>query len=158
MPDLSILCVNAHEPNFVMWTWRTFAAAGFLKIDIISVKDMVNKLTVCCIGGTRIRELWIAGHAGSRGQYIGADALTLETVENFRPDLARLAPLFSSGLPCPMVTLCGCNVGNNVQLELALQGIWQVSVRAYTEMQYAVLPGFQGRASVAEPLRRGPRS
>lgn len=148
--DLSIMCVSWNKPDLAMRAWRHLAGWGFQKIEILGVDDMVQKLLSRTRGGLKIRELWIVGHGGKLGQYIGADPLTPATVESHRPALTRLRPLFT---PDAMLTLCGCHVGYAYKLQLALVSILGIAVRAFTGKQYGVTPGFEGRESIYRPLR-----
>jgi hypothetical protein len=165
MAALSVLCISADKPDFIMDAWRCYCVPGFIMQDVISVSDMVTKLQRRCTGGRQIGELWIVGHGGARGQYIGADALTAENVDKFEPELSRVTPLFDHwATPPPLVTMCGCHVGHAAKLLLALQSIFHVSVRGFTGIQSPMVVcgqmprRFKGREEMVEPLRSGSAS
>lgn len=148
---LSIMCVSWDQPDLAMKAWRYLAGWGFEKVEVLSVSDMVQKLLARTRQGQKIRQLWIVGHGHRTGQFIGADPLTLATVEAHRSELARLRPIFT---PDAMLTLCGCHVAYAYRLQVTLVEILGIAVRAFTGEQYGILPGFEGRESIVRPLRR----
>ncbi len=154
----NICCVSWNDPtNSIMRRWREHVPAGFIALDILSVKDMADKLSFCCTTGITIGQLWIVGHGGPLGQYIGQDEVTLGRIEIFQSDLSRLVCLFNKcASPPPMVTMCGCKVGRNFQLLLALENILHVAVRGYFDITDPYLQ-LQGHSQTAEPLSRDPR-
>jgi hypothetical protein len=139
MADIDIYCVADHEPDVVMWV---DAMLSWGEIDITSVSDMVQKVKRQCGRNHKIRELRIFGHGNTYGQFIGRDWIDSDSIRSYRGELVKLYGLFGRE---GMLTLAGCQVGQNSDLLLKFGDILNVPVRAFEANQRPVMPGDEGR-------------
>jgi hypothetical protein len=125
--DLSVIILNVENP---------FAIA------VKNISDMVTKVVLACNNaGKEIGELNLDGHGDPFGQYIGSDWLSEESLPRHRSNLLRLAPLFGKG---GLLTMRGCEQGQNGHFLLAISDLLNVPVRGFTALQRPIVPGAQG--------------
>lgn len=110
-------------------------------VGVQNVRDMVSKILKMTSQGDRIRELRIVGHGNESGQYIGADWISLDTIDIYRSQLVRIAPFFALKAN---VIMGGCRMGRNGGLLLKLSEIFNVPVSGFTAFQRPALPGDEG--------------
>jgi hypothetical protein len=142
MSNIDVYCVSDDHPDIVMWIDSALTPRD---IPIRNVSDMVSKL-VARFGteagkGDRINELRIVGHGNAFGQYIGSDWIDCDTIKKFRSEFCKLMPLFCSP---GLITLGGCQVGQNGGLLLQLSDMTNVAVRAFSASQRPLVPGDEG--------------
>lgn len=111
-----------------------------LALSVANVDDMVNQVVLAC-KSTKLGELTLVGHGNAFGQDIGSDWVDNKTLESFRSSLKRLVPLFGSD---GLVTMGGCEQGQNGSFLLAISDMLDVPVRGFTAYQRALYPGNQG--------------
>jgi hypothetical protein len=140
MGDVDIYCIGKTED----FDFTTFAANVVhpLALSIGSVADMANQVVLACkSAAAKLAELTIVGHGDPLGQYIGGDWVDKGSLGSFRTGLVRLQPLFGRD---GLVTLGGCEQGQNGAFLLALSDMLNVPVRGFTAYQRALWPGNQG--------------
>ena len=136
--SIDIYCIGKGEDFDIV----TFLANVFhpLALTFGTAADMVKQVVLSCNKG-QLGELTIVGHGNPEGQYFGTDWVDNDSLESFRKDLVRLNPLFGRD---GLVTLAGCEQGQNGSFLLALSDMLDVPVRGFTAYQRPVFPGNQG--------------
>jgi hypothetical protein len=111
-------------------------------LSIANVADMADKVVwVCRSSGKRLGELTIVDHGSAWGQWMGSDWVDLKSLPTFQNHLQKLAILFGEE---GLVTLGGCQQGQNDVLLTALSKILNRPVRGFTAYQRPLAPGNQG--------------
>jgi len=116
------------------------------EISILGVADMATKLEAAFAQtGDKIGELRIVGHGNAYGQFMGANWIEDRTAGTYAKDFRRIGKLFSAQRG--VVTLGGCQVGQNGPLLLKLSEYFKVPVRAFTALQRPLVPGDEGNST-----------
>jgi len=134
--DLYFISDPGHFDGFLSSTSLFHPTASRMK----TVSDMIDQIVPAC-KTAKLGELTVVGHGNPFGQYVGTDWLDKDTLESFRSSLKRLVPLWGSD---SLLTMGGCEQGQNGSFLLALSDIVDVPVRGFTALQRSFVPGNQG--------------